>query len=179
MRLEGGYLSAACGTELARLRGFGAGWVSITPFGYLPAGDRPTILPSADGGPDQENDEAVVEAVARARALGLRVWLTPHLWTRGFVGSLAYGPDGWRRFFAQYRAFILHYALLAEREQVDGLVIGHELTSAALGHPDRWRTLIAEVRRVYSGTLTYEANWGEEVEGVALSILRNDRPICP
>ncbi len=165
--LEGGYLSAACGRVLARLRGEGAGWISLTPFGYLPSREVPMIVPGNDGGPEEESDQAVCEAAARAHALGLRVWLKPHLWTRGFVGDLEFGAAGWPRFFARYREFILHYALLAEREGMDGLVIGHELSTAALGHPERWRALIAEVRRVYRGTLTYGANWGEEVRGVA------------
>ncbi len=166
VRLEGGYLSAACGRELAKLRGLGAQWVSITPFGYLPDPERPEIVPETDAGPDGESDEAVCEAAARARALGLRVWLKPHLWTRGFVGDLEFGPAGWPRFFDRYREFILHYALVAQRERFDGLVVGHELTRAALECPDRWRALIADVRRVYGGTITYGANWGEEVRGI-------------
>jgi hypothetical protein len=165
--LEGGYLSAACGRELVRLRAAGIDWISLTPFGYLPSRDTPVIVSGRDAGPDQESDEALCEAAARARAAGLRVWLKPHLWTRGFVGDLEFGPAGWPTFFAGYREFILHHALLAEREGMDGLVIGHELTTAALGHPERWRALIAEVRRVYRGTLTYGANWGEEVRGIA------------
>ncbi|HEY2956008.1 MAG TPA: hypothetical protein VGK89_12250 [Candidatus Eisenbacteria bacterium] len=164
--LERGYLSAACARELARLRALGAEWVSLTPFGFLPSPATPEVFPSNEGGPDGESDEAVAEAGARARALGMRVWLAPHLWTRGWTGDLDFGPAGWPRFFERYRAFLLHYALLAEREGMDGLVVGHELAGASLGHPDRWRTLIAEVRRVYSGTLAYDANWGEELEGI-------------
>ena len=126
-----------------------------------------SIVASATGGTDEESDEAICEAGARARALGLRVWLKPHLWTRGWAGDLAFGPAGWERFFESYRVFILHYALLAEREGFDGLVVGHELASSTLGFPDRWRQLIGEVRRVYHGTLTYDANWGDEVKGIA------------
>jgi hypothetical protein len=166
-RLDSGYLSAACGAELTRLRGAGAAWIAVTPYGYLAEGLEPAIAPSADGGPDQETDEAVAEVAARAHAAGLRVWLAPRLWTRGAIAALAYGPAGWSRFFAHYRAFILHHALLAERERVDGLVIGRELATAALQYPDRWRALIADVRRVYSGTITYEASCGAEVEGIA------------
>ncbi|HEY6866886.1 MAG TPA: hypothetical protein VI792_06495, partial [Candidatus Eisenbacteria bacterium] len=163
--LEHGYLSADCARELATLQRLGANWISLTPFGFLPEGE-PEILPSADGGTEEESDEAVCEAGARARALGLRVWLKPHLWSRGWVGDLAFGPAGWGRFFDSYRTFILHYALLAEREGFDGLVVGHELASASLGFPERWRELIGEVRRVYHGTLTYDANWGDEVRGI-------------
>ena len=165
--LDHGYLSADCARELENVRRLGANWISLTPFGYLPADGVPTIVPSALGGAEEETDEAICEAGARARALGLRVWLKPHLWTRGWVGDLAYGPTGWRRFFDSYRVFILHYALLAEREGFDGLVVGHELASSSLAFPDRWRGLIGEVRRVYHGTLTYDANWGDEVRGIA------------
>jgi len=167
VRLERGYLSAACAREIARLRGMGAEWVSLTPFGFLPSPATPEVFPSNEGGPDTESDEAIAEASARARALGMRVWLAPHLWTRGWIGDLDFGPSGWPRFFERYRAFLLHYALLAEREGMDGLVVGHELAGASLRHPQRWRALIADVRRVYSGTLTYDANWGEELEGIA------------
>ena len=166
LSLERGYLSADAAGELAVLQKMGANWVSVTPFGYLPGLDVPEIHPSAQGGPEEENDESVCEAAARARALGLRVWLKPHLWTRGWVGELKFGPGGWARFFEQYRRFILHYALLAEREGMDGLVVGHELPTATLPYPEQWRRLIAEVRRVYSGTLTYGANWDREVDQV-------------
>lgn len=165
--LDRGYLSASCARELARLHGLGAEWVSLTPFGYLPDPHTPEIAPSAEGGPDEETDEAIAEAAGRAHALGMKVWLSPHLWTRGWVGDLDFGPGGWGRFFERYRMFVLHYAVLAEREGMDGLVVGHELESATLGHPERWRALIGEVRRVYSGTLSYDANWGDEVQGVA------------
>jgi hypothetical protein len=164
--LERGYLSAACGRQLESLRRMGANWVSLTPFGYLPDPAVPELLPSGRGGTDGETDQAVCEAAARARALGLRVWLAPHLWARGWTGELEFGAGGWPKFFERYREFILHYALLAERERMDGLVVGHELVSATLRFPDRWQALIAEVRRVYSGTLGYEANWGEEVRGI-------------
>ncbi len=165
--LEHGYLSGDAARELKSLQNMGANWISLTPFGYLPGLDVPEIHPSAQGGPEEETDESVCEAAARARAAGLRVWLKPHLWTRGWVGELEFSPRGWGRFFEQYRRFILHYALLAEREGMDGLVVGHELPTATLGHPEPWRRLIADVRRAYTGTLTYGANWDREVDQIA------------
>jgi len=164
--MERGYLSASCAKELATLEAMGAGWISLTPFGYLRSLHTPEIRPGWDAGANEETDEAIIEAGAHARALGLRVWLKPHLWTRGWIGELTFTPTGWATFFERYREFTLHYALLAEREGYDGLVIGHELVTASIGHPDRWRALIGDVRRVYDGTLTYGANWGEEVQGI-------------
>ncbi|MEO5988795.1 MAG: hypothetical protein ABIU54_03815 [Candidatus Eisenbacteria bacterium] len=159
--LEHGYLSAECGRELTGLQRMGANWVSITPFGYVPSLNTPEIFPSSSGGPDEESDEAVAECAARARANGQRVWLKPHLWTRGWVGDLAFTPQGWEQFFDRYREFILHWALLAEREGMDGLFVGHELVSSTRAHPQKWRALIADVRRVYKGSISYGANWDE------------------
>jgi hypothetical protein len=164
--LERGYLSAECAAQLDTLRAMGCEAVSLTPFGYLPSTRTPEIWPSTDGGPSGESDESVCEVTARAHARGMSVWLKPHLWTRGWVGELDFAPADWPRFFDRYRAFVLHYALLAEREGIEGLFVGHELVSASRRDPARWRALIADVRRVYSGTLTYGANWGEEVRAI-------------
>ena len=166
MSLERGYASRACGDEIERLREMGAGWVSITPFGYVRSRTLPQIHVSASGGVDEETDESVVESHARARAAGMRAWLKPHLWTRGWVGDMQFSQAGWQAFFRQYREFILHYAILAEREGFDGFVVGQELVTASLGHPAQWREIIGEVRRVYRGTLTYGANWGQEVQNI-------------
>jgi hypothetical protein len=164
--LETGYLSRSCGRELERLRSMGCGWISLTPFGYVPGDGTPDLFVSSEGGPDEESDESLCEAGARARALGLRVWLKPHLWSRGWAGELAFARADWPRFFDAYRDFTIHYALLAEREGMDGFAVGHELVSCTRALPERWRGLIGEVRRVYRGTLTYGANWDEEVSEV-------------
>jgi hypothetical protein len=159
--LEHGYLSAECAQQLRVLRDAGAGWVSLTPFAWLGDPAVPELSNSSDSGPDGESEEAVCEAAARAHALGLRVWLKPHVWTRGWAGDLQFTPAGWQRFFDAYGELALHWALLAEREGIDGLFVGHELASSTALAPDRWRALIGDVRRVYTGTLSYSANWDE------------------
>ncbi len=163
--LERGYLSAACARQLATVRDAGADWVSLTPFAWLADPTVPEITNSTDAGPDGESDEAVCEAAARAHALGLRVWLNPHVWTHGWAGGLAFTPPGWQRFFDGYGELALHWALLAEREGIDGFFVGHELASSTAADPARWRTLIGGIRRVYAGMLSYSANW-DEVEHV-------------
>jgi hypothetical protein len=164
--LEQGYLSAACARQLDTLRAMGADWVSLTPFGYLSPDDTPEIRPTADAGPEGESDESITEAAAVAHARGMKVWLAPRLWGRGWVGGLRYTPAGWTRFFERYRDFILHQALLAQRERIEGLLVGQDLASATAADPARWRALIADVRRVYDGTLCYGAYGGDETRAV-------------
>ena len=143
-RLEEGYASAACARTLRTLRDAGTGWVSLTPFGYVPEGPGPGIWPSAEGGPDEENDESIAEAAARALALGMKVWLVPHLWSRSWPGALTYTSQGWTRFLDRYREFALHYALLADRDGTlyyDGkqklLIVDKQGTRTEWPLPDR------------------------------------------
>lgn len=160
-----GYGSARSGRTLARLRSLGVTWISLTPFGFVPSLDAPTVrrLPSAHGGAG-ESDERIEAETRRAHKLGMRVTLKPHLWVaRGaWQGALRFpSDDAFRAFLASYRAFLLHYAALAERLHVDLFVVGTELRSVTARDGAALRPLIAEVRRVYHGPLTYAANWDE------------------
>jgi len=150
--------------RLAPLRALGADWISQTPFGWCSSAASPEIRMATDGriywG---ERDEGLAATTRMARALGIRTLLKPHLWIRGgsWVGEIQMkSDDDWRRWFQAYEAFILHYAELAERERMDGLAIGTELTRAS-GRAEDWRRLIARIRAVYHGPLTYCANWHE------------------
>jgi hypothetical protein len=65
-------------------------------------------------------------------------------------------PSTW---LASYRQLLLGYAQLAQEQKVEALDIGSELDSMepATGF---WRELIASIRAIYPGQLTYSSNWG-------------------
>ena len=69
--------------------------------------------------------------------------------------------NAWRRWFASYRSFVLHYASLAERDHYDLFVLGTELKSATACDQECWRALISDVRKTFHGAITYAANWDE------------------
>jgi hypothetical protein len=116
------------------------------------------IAPEADA----TDDDAVLALVIElARARGLRVFLLPilHLEERRqgqWRGTLR--PESWERWWASYENFILHYARLSQEHRVALLSVGSELVSTE-SQQARWRALIAKVREVYQGELTYSANW--------------------
>ncbi len=77
------------------------------------------------------------------------------------------GPGDWRgrinppkpdKWWADYESYILRYARVAETSGVEVFVVGSELVSLE-DQTDRWRALIAKVRKVFSGILCYSANW--------------------
>lgn len=157
-----GYGSRTSQQTLARLRRLGVEWISVTPFGFMPSVSATEIR--IGGARSPEGDERLRAEVEHAHALGLKVTLKPHLWIRGgdWSGSLKWDSDeARRRWFASYRSFVSHYAALAERDHYDLFVIGTELKSATAGDPQGWRALIAEVRQLFHGPLTYAANWDE------------------
>jgi hypothetical protein len=135
------------------------------PYGFVRGPHEQTLFYTST----DETDEQLTHALRVAHSLGMKVMLKPQLWvTRGeFTGTIRFDDPrvraAWMR---NYREFILHYARLAELEQFDLLSIGTELEGLT-AYPDDWRRLIAEVRRVYRGPLTYAANWGHEFETIS------------
>ena len=165
MRRGQGYGSAGSGESLRALSAMGAGWVSLTPFGFQRASDDTEIRWSGER--ISESDDRLRAATAQARAHGLKVMLKPHIWLRppAWPGSIDHRTDAaWAAWFAGYRAFILHYAALAQREGMDAFCIGNELQHASLRDRE-WRELIGAVRAAYSGPITYGAT-ADEVAGV-------------
>ena len=110
-----------------------------------------------------ETDERLRVVVTQAQERGISVMLKPHIWLRppAWVGTVAPQTEAdWTAWFASYGTFILHYAALASDTGVEALCIGNELKGTT--HRVReWRELIADIRGVYDGVLTYGAHADE------------------
>ena len=160
----GGYGTPTSQLSLERLKRLGVDAVSLTPFGYQASLSSDEVH-LANRFPGAETDEALAATTRAAHALGMRVMLKPHIWTRHgeWIGEQQL-PDeaAWSRWLSSYRVFILHYAELAEREHMELLVIGTELVQASRRDRPFWHKLIADIRGLYHGRLTYAANWDED-----------------
>ncbi|MBL8605441.1 MAG: hypothetical protein JNK72_26150 [Myxococcales bacterium] len=158
-----GYGTAASEAALDELVANGCTWVSLTPFGRQWSLESAEIVLSFEA-PVADNRAAVLRVMAQAHARGLKVFLIPHLWVElgGWRGEIApAGPEGWRRWFASYTRFVLHWAQVAEEGRAEMFSIGVEMKSSS-GTRGEWFSVIDAVRRRYHGLLTYSANWGEE-----------------
>ena len=108
------------------------------------------------------SDERLKKLVAHAHGLGLRVVLMPIVLLENpeageWRGAIA--PRNWDDWWEDYYNYVLPYAELAEEAKVEMFVVGSELVTTERDYPDRWRTLIAKIRKVYGGYLSYSANW--------------------
>jgi len=67
--------------------------------------------------------------------------------------------EDWNVFQKEYTTFILDYAQIADSLKVEMFCVSTELKRIALEKPDYFRRLIRDVKEIYSGHLTYAANW--------------------
>jgi hypothetical protein len=158
-----GYGTAHTEALLDHLVKQGANSISITPFGRLWSLTSTDIVMDFEA-PYADNRRAVKTMIAQAKARGLTVLLIPHLWveTTGWRGEIEPGsPEGWLRYQASYREFVLRWAKDAQDAGADVLSIGVECKSWSGRFGEFWTSLIKDVRRVFHGKLTYSSNWDE------------------
>lgn len=148
-------------------------WIVQTPFGWQRSVNSPAISLVGGGGVFWgETDEGLSITTTLARQAGIRTLLKPHIWLRDRSGGKWRGDiqmdseEHWQQWFASYKNFILHYAQFAQDNDIEALCIGMELRATIKQRDRDWRDIIAEIRKIYDGKLTYAANWYAEFEEV-------------
>jgi len=115
-------------------------------------------------------DRDVEFAINKAHELGLKVCLKPvinskdDVWRAeiNFPDCDMMGKDVyWDEWFDHYRAFICHYAEMAQYTNCEMFCIGCEML-ASERKEKHWRKLIKQTRKLYKGPITYNANHGSE-----------------
>ena len=141
--------------------------------------------------------EAELTDMARAmHDAGLRVLFKPCLTPLdgSWMGSVAF-PEGrqingvqsdyWREWFDSFIESSKYFAEFAERNRLEAMIIGAEYFGTE-GRGAEWREVIAAIRAVYSGPLTYECtfksledyelDWFDELDFLSYSYYP---PACP
>ncbi|MFP3949028.1 MAG: glycoside hydrolase family 113 [Longimicrobiales bacterium] len=148
--------------RMAEVAELGADWVAVIPYAFIRR-ETGEVVFDRDGQYWGERSEGVRIQVEQARDHGMKVLLKPHVWLRGGSGWAGeYVPESeeeWRRWEEGYRAYVLGGARLAAELDVGMFCIGTELTRLVDERPDFFRRLIADVRDLYDGPVTYAANW--------------------
>lgn len=148
-------------------------WITMVPFGDLEDYDSPEVRfhhPTKNTYLDI--DTMWSESIQLAHSFGFKVFLKPHIWiydsSNGKWRSDIFpsSNENWETWKKSYREFILLYARIAEKNNVEMFCIGTEFTRLAIEKPDFWKKLIQDVRSIYSGKITYAANWYDEFEKV-------------
>lgn len=158
--------------HMQSLEPYSVNWISLTPFGYQENYNSTEIRfrrRSRTSGKDR--DLRFVNTAKVAKQQGIQTMLKPHIWLGNRDSKWRSDiemdtPEAWKAWFQNYETFILHYAELAEANQMESLCIGTELYLCTSQHEEAWRALIQKIRTVYSGQLTYAANFYKEYEAI-------------
>ncbi|HXS17776.1 MAG TPA: hypothetical protein VN764_11335 [Polyangiaceae bacterium] len=147
--------------EVARL---GGNWISLTAFARM-ADNKSVGIDAAFEQPWSVTRQAILRSVQLAHARGFRVFLVPHLWLESgqWRAEMAHAsPARFLQFARNYTQLVLPWAKLAEEAGVDLFAVGVELRSwVTTSRAGSFVELIAEVRDVYHGPITYAANWDD------------------
>lgn len=148
--------------DLDHVHAIGANALTLMPFAYGTIGEPKLTYKDLDWQWWGESAEGVRETALLAKAQGLKVMIKPHLWLDWgtYTGDHGFENESeWEIFERDYREYILQFARISEELQLPVFCIGTELERSSRERPQYWRSLIAEIRSLYSGRLTYAANW--------------------
>lgn len=146
-------------------RSHGVEWMALTPFGWMDNQFSTEIRLNRRARLWGEADVGLRATTQKAHEMGMKIMLKPHIWIsrpidNGWRGEINFSNEkDWQKWEADYTTFIMHYARLAEEENIEILCIATELTNPVQARPAFWKSLARDIRSVYSGRITYAANW--------------------
>lgn len=141
-----------------------ANHAAIMPFGFIREINSPEIIFDTERQWFGETKIGAKQYIEMLHKNGVEVMLKPQIWIwRGeFTGTLKMqSEEDWIALEASYEKFLMSYARLAQETNTELLCIGTELERFVSNRPIFWKNLIAKIREVYKGKLTYAANWDE------------------
>ena len=141
-----------------------ANYAAVMPFGFIRQLNNPTIIHNTDRQWFGETSTGARQYIEMLCNSNIMVMVKPQIWIShgAFTGDLKMtSEEDWKILEQSYRSFILEYANLAQQVGAELFCIGTELEQFIVHRPDYWNTLITDIKSVYSGKLTYAANWDE------------------
>lgn len=146
--------------ELDRIAAAGSTCVSLQAIYRMEHGRSNEVVRHPTSSP---TEAALRETFRQARDRRLRTMFFPTInlrdeaenahWWRGNIQ-----PADWDLWWRNYTDFNVRLARLAQEGGVEWYSVGTEMASTHR-FPERWRALVAEVRKVFHGKVTYSVNF--------------------
>jgi hypothetical protein len=159
--------STASQNSLIQLQQLDVNTVALNVWDFTPSLTSTTIQP--DFSRYSSTMTEVQSAINYIHSLGMNVELRPNLdvETNAFRGNINPPARAVNTWFANYQSYIDSWATLAQQNVNNGVTmfsVGAELSEMEQ-YSSNWTTLISSVRGIYSGKLTYAANWAGNSDG--------------
>ena len=147
--------------KMGEVKRINAEWVAVIPYGFSRSAEPGVTYDHARQWWGERTD-GTCQLIKYAKEHQLKVMLKPHVWVmgEGWTGNYTLSSENdwkiWERDFSRY---ILNHARVADSLGVEMLCVGTEYRIPAKERPDFWRGMIKEIRKVYTGKITYASNW--------------------
>ncbi len=150
-------------TDLVSVKEIHANWISLMPYGFVREGGV-ELQYNSNWQWVGETPEGIREDIKMAKQQGFKIMLKPHVWIShgNYTGDFRLtSEENWQKFETSYKKYILEFAAIAEQQNVEMFCMGTEWRKFIKERPQFWFSLIIEIRKIYTGKLTYAANWDE------------------
>jgi len=143
--------------SLDTIKGTGTNYVALVDTWYM---DDPTSTAIYPDPLKTHTDDEIIKTIREIHNRRMGVLLKPHIDVQDGTWRGAINPSDPAVWCDSYKSLMTHFAEIARDNGVELLSVGTELESVS-GNPYRscWDGIIDAVRNVYTGTLTYAANW--------------------
>lgn len=135
-------------------------WVSIMPYAYI--NDSSGALTYNLQGQQWwgETKKGIIESINIAHEQQLKVMLKPHVWIGWGTFTGTFKPKkGYSQLKRDLKTYLLDFAAIAQKQKVDIYCFGIEWKQFITEEPAYFDSLIHDIKQVYTGKLTYAANW--------------------
>lgn len=153
---------------MGSLKEANAEWVSIIPYAFSRVG-QPQVIANSPRQWWGERTEGARQLALYAREENLKIMFKPHIWVggQGWAGDYTLDSEAdWLIWEKEFDNYVLPLAELAEELEVELFCIATEYRQIVKARPAYWDDLITKIRKIYSGKLTYAANW-DNIEHVS------------
>ena len=164
---RGAYRTSEAALSMERLSMLGGDWAALAFTVFQEKFYSTAIRPDYRF---TVTDKDITVAVEKLHSLGLKVCMKPivncadGVWRANIAFPEDWGDKGyWKDWFSSYKAFLCHYAEIAEDTGCEMFCVGCEMLGTE-PKEDYWRDTIAAVRAIYHGPLVYNTNHGHEFD---------------
>lgn len=148
-------------------------WITLVPWGFQTSYKSAKVTHHDPEGKNiKSGNDELHQRISLLKSKGYKVFIKPHVWVdttiNGKWRSSIYplNDSDWEIWQDSYRDFVFRYAKVAEDAKADMFCIGTEFSRLAIEKPLFWRSLIKDLRKIFSGKLTYAANWNQTFEKI-------------
>ena len=141
---------------------YNANHAAVIPYAMMRDLSNPEIIFDSERQWWGEKTEGATKTIQMMQDLGINVMLKPQIWIwhGEYTGHIKLTTEEqWQQLETGYERYIMAYAQLAQDTQVSLFCVGTELESFVAARPAYWNKLIAKIKAVYKGKLTYASNW--------------------